>query len=980
MSAGSLSCAGKPGLPGNALIRVLWLVAFGSAIAFAGTDTLDAVSGEGAANDFSATGASVGDDCAAIGGTATSATQNNNLSVPIANSAKTDPVISKIKVRAYAYSNGNGQFETSVFSGTDRDGATKHNLTGSYSYYDDTWVNNPFTTSAWTWDDINALEAGGRTDKTTGNPNIYVDQVEVVVFYTAEPVITGRSAAANLDSDISQRTDGSGILDLYYEVSDADGGTVDISMEYWNGSTWSSPAWANLAGDTGAVSATSSSTDRQIIWDADGDLGAVEVTGYNLQIIADDGTNQDTVKRSANDQAIDTRAPTGYGCLTPTHGTDWPGPRPTLRSSLGSDQNTISYRFEIDTSGNAFSGGHYQGSGWQSAANTWTPDADLNVGDYYWWRVDAKDLFGNEGGFANDTFDFQVSPWRPNLVIDSAKQTSTDGTGMVTLYYDLTDPTTDICTLAVQYSFDNSTWKMAHIGNVSTGDTNNAGVDDSTTRGQIHNLATDIADETFAWDSKSANNQGGAFTGEDATVWLKGIPRDENEYDGELVVSLSFELDNRAPQSVVQHYPADAASGLPVTAILRCTQGTDQNDREYYFEIADNAGFTGSENSGWQGDTTWDPSIVGGTTYYWRVRARDNPCGNTGSFGAAYSFGTLSGWSYGPVGGCTAPAVNIDSARVYVGSDDGYVYAINTVDGTPDWSYQAKTSAVDIGNVTVVYLSNRPAIYFTDADAKLHAIWDNGSGATAKFSSVDLGNQTMSDPMPDPYGDSVYIMYQNRGYKRSGVNGGAIWETGNIAPDLARAPIVDNASVYFPRGGGIQRFLLDGTSHSTASYGSEGHIGIWSGTLYIPNGNYVYAVDAGMVSSGKTGYTAANLGGATTGIIMADGGVFYTSAGAVVKQVNAATGSETDTYTLPGGASTAYMPVVSEDGTRVFLGSDLNKAYALDSNLDPVSGWPKDIGVGEYIPNQPAVDGDKQVVIFTSDDGGGTGNVYGYAY
>nr|HPI77793.1 hypothetical protein [bacterium] len=144
----------------------------------------------------------------------------------------------------------------------------------------------------------------------------------------------------------------------------------------------------------------------------------------------------------------------------------------------------------------------------------------------------------------------------PVLNIDSASQTSVNGSGEVTLQYDLTDAELAACSLLIEYSYDNTNWYQAYIKSASHGTVNNAGVGAGTSTGQITAIATNRNNATFIWDTKNASNENGAFTGEDTTVWLRVTPIDPRG-NGTMVSSGAFTVDNQGPTVTIN----DPAAG-----------------------------------------------------------------------------------------------------------------------------------------------------------------------------------------------------------------------------------------------------------------------------------------------------------------------------------------------------------------------------------------------------------------------------------
>ncbi|KKM88166.1 hypothetical protein LCGC14_1261500 [marine sediment metagenome] len=69
-------------------------------------------------------------------------------------------------------------------------------ITTSYVLYSGDWVQNPFTTAAWTWAEIDALEIGDEIQTNVGGEDQHITQVYVEVDYTPPVVPTVTTQAA----------------------------------------------------------------------------------------------------------------------------------------------------------------------------------------------------------------------------------------------------------------------------------------------------------------------------------------------------------------------------------------------------------------------------------------------------------------------------------------------------------------------------------------------------------------------------------------------------------------------------------------------------------------------------------------------------------------------------------------------------------------------------------------------------------------
>ena len=103
-------------------------------------------------------------------------------------------------------------------------------------------------------------------------------------------------------------------------------------------------------------------------------------------------------------------------------------------------------------------------------------------------------------------------------------------------------------------------------------------------------------------------------------------------------------VDTVAPRVPSCLSPADNSTDMVVDTELVCTEvlGTDESG-EYLFQIAEDKDFTiNVRESNWLSENRWlVTGLKYGTTYFWRVKARDGSCNETG-FCDSFSFTTIA--------------------------------------------------------------------------------------------------------------------------------------------------------------------------------------------------------------------------------------------------------------------------------------------------------------------------------------------------
>lgn len=116
-------------------------------------------------------------------------------------------------------------------------------------------------------------------------------------------------------------------------------------------------------------------------------------------------------------------------------------------------------------------------------------------------------------------------------------------------------------------------------------------------------------------------------------------------------------------------------------------------------------------------------------------------------------------WSFGlpGSGGMRAQPVVV-GGRVFLGSDNGFVYALDARSGCVHWSFDAGTPVVSAVSVGAVPGTEREAVYFGDWSAHVHAV-DAGSGRPLWKVRVDehpMAKITGS-PVLEPGGRRLYV-------------------------------------------------------------------------------------------------------------------------------------------------------------------------------------------------------------------------------
>lgn len=183
--------------------------------------------------------------------------------------------------------------------------------TASYAQYSEARTTRS-DGGAWTWTDINALEAGVKSIANGawgGSPR--VTSVYVVVDYTPN-----NPPSVTLNNDFAALS--SGTITVNYKMIDADASANNLTnngavagVEYsQDGAAWGSDAAMGGGGDgsTGLASSASPGTSHKFAWDSASDLAGVEDNSVYIRMAPNDGFENGSWV-AGNAFAIDNKAP-----------------------------------------------------------------------------------------------------------------------------------------------------------------------------------------------------------------------------------------------------------------------------------------------------------------------------------------------------------------------------------------------------------------------------------------------------------------------------------------------------------------------------------------------------------------------------------------------------------------------------------------------------------------------------------------------
>lgn len=288
----------------------------------------------------------------------------------------------------------------------------------------------------------------------------------------------------------------------------------------------------------------------------------------------------------------------------------------------------------------------------------------------------------------------------------------------------------------------------------------------------------------------------------------------------------------------------------------------------------------------------------------------------------------------------SSPAVSPDGAAVFVGSHDYKLYAVNATDGVELWNFNT-------GNRVFSSPVLSGATVFVGSESnKLYAI--NVETGTKKW-EFSAGGPVYSDPALSPDNATVYVgAWDNKLFAIDAENGQQKWviylESMNSDPSPAVSP--DGATVYISVYGAFHAIHANGTKSWSITTQTNG----CSTPTLSPDGAVVYfgrgaphspsaapGVYARETATGEEvwSFREINRATCTRPLLSRDAGTVYvTSLGSInLYALDAATGALQ--WTFSAGGDVRSSPALSPDGGTVFFGSTYLHAVAVGGG-DPL--------------------------------------------
>jgi outer membrane protein assembly factor BamB len=340
-------------------------------------------------------------------------------------------------------------------------------------------------------------------------------------------------------------------------------------------------------------------------------------------------------------------------------------------------------------------------------------------------------------------------------------------------------------------------------------------------------------------------------------------------------------------------------------------------------------------------------------------------------------------WTFPTSGAVRSTPAVADDGTIYVGSDDGHLYAVNP-DGTQKWRFPASGSIGQVQSSPIIAADG--TIYVGSNDGNLYAI--NPDGTTKwtfpTFNAVRSSPNIGSD-------DTVYVGSDDgRVYAINPLNGAMIWAfntTGAISPGRPAIDPNRNDTIYVANSlarlyalnpaDRERHFNLGDRPFPTANEwtsnlgnnsdyapGIDNTGGPYDGTVYTDaSGGFLRALNP----DGTTKW-AANIGSDidSTPVVGQDGTIYFgtDAPGRALYAVNPVNGNVLWQFTT--GGEVDNTAAIAPDGTILFVSNDGN-LYAVRPN--GTEKWRFALPVNPGWPNSsPAVGPDGAVYVGSSSD------------
>ena len=333
--------------------------------------------------------------------------------------------------------------------------------------------------------------------------------------------------------------------------------------------------------------------------------------------------------------------------------------------------------------------------------------------------------------------------------------------------------------------------------------------------------------------------------------------------------------------------------------------------------------------------------------------------------------GTTKKWSFvtGEAAVQSSPVLGLDGATLFVGSNDGELYAINTTDGTMKWKFQG-TPGTEIVSSPVVSRDGK-TVFVGSKDFRLYAIGTADGSEKWNYTTASSVDAPLSPALSS---DGSIIFVGGADQKLHAVNsadGSLKWNVGT-GGSVRSSPVVsaddqvvfvgsDNKCLFAVNvtdGTRKWQFLTGGEVQSSPALSLDG-AAVFVGSF----DNNIYAINT---NNGTERWRFVTGGRVDSAPVVSPNGatVFVGSGDGKLYAVNAADGNKK--WEFETGQALSSRPALSSDGATIFIGSYDKSFYAI-TTTDGIRKW--EFVTGGAITSSAALSRDETEVYFGSWDG-----------